>query len=90
MKTWESGDIAQAFLISALDGRKWSASHPARFNSGERTTPSPGTHCVGGWVGPRAGLDAVEQRNISCFCRESNPGRPARSPSLYRLNYGGF
>jgi hypothetical protein len=26
-------------------------------------------------------------REKSCFCRESNPGRPARSPSLYRLNY---
>jgi hypothetical protein len=25
-----------------------------RFTPGERT---PGTHCTGGWVGPRAGLD---------------------------------
>jgi hypothetical protein len=24
------------------------------FSTGERT---PGTHCTGGWVGPRAGLD---------------------------------
>jgi hypothetical protein len=22
-------------------------------------------HCIGGWVGPRAGLDAVNKRNIS-------------------------
>jgi hypothetical protein len=37
-------------------------------------------------VGPRDGLDAVEERKI-LPCRESNPGRPARSPSLYRLNH---
>jgi hypothetical protein len=44
----------------------------------------PGTHWIGGWVGPRAGLDAVEKRQIFPR-RESNPGRPAHSPSLYRL-----
>jgi hypothetical protein len=38
----------------------------------------PGTHGIRGWVGPRAGLDDVERRNISCPCRDSNPGRPAR------------
>jgi hypothetical protein len=37
-------------------------------------------------VGPRAGLDAVEQIKISFPCRESNPGRPTYSPSLYRLS----
>jgi hypothetical protein len=31
-----------------------------------------GTQCVEGWVGPRAGLDAVEKRK-SCSYRESNP-----------------
>jgi hypothetical protein len=31
-------------------------------------------------VGPRAGLDAMEERKISCPYREWNPGRPARSP----------
>jgi hypothetical protein len=35
-------------------------------------------------VGPRAGLNAVEKRKI-VPCREWNPGRPARIPSLYRL-----
>jgi hypothetical protein len=38
-------------------------------------------------VGPRAGLDAVEKRKISCPCQESNTGPLARSPSLYRLRY---
>jgi hypothetical protein len=45
------------------------------------------THWIGDWVSPRAGLKAVEKRKIFCFCRESNPGRPALSPSLYRLSY---
>jgi hypothetical protein len=40
-------------------------------------------------VGPRAGLDAVEKRKISCPCRESNPGSCALSPSVYQLSYGG-
>jgi hypothetical protein len=30
-------------------------------------------------------LDAVEKREISCPCQESNPGRPARNPSLNQL-----
>jgi hypothetical protein len=42
-------------LTSALDGGKWSASRPGRFTSRERV---PGTHWIGGWVGPRAVLDA--------------------------------
>jgi hypothetical protein len=24
----------------------------------------PGTHCVEGWIGPKAGLDAVARRDI--------------------------
>jgi hypothetical protein len=45
---------------------------------------TPGTHCIGGWMGLRAGLDV---------CRKSrptgirSPDRPARSESLYRLRY---
>jgi hypothetical protein len=41
-------------------------------------------------VGPRAGLDAVEKKKNQCLCRESNPGHPARSPSLRRLSYPNF
>jgi hypothetical protein len=43
-------------LNSALDGGEWSASRPVRFTFRER---APGTHWIGGWVGPRAVLDAV-------------------------------
>jgi hypothetical protein len=51
-----------------------------RFSPGERT---PGTHCTGGWVVPRAGLDTEIRRKILCLCRGLNPGRPVRSQTLY-------
>jgi hypothetical protein len=44
-----------------------------RFTPGERT---PGTHCTGGWVGPRAGLDTEAIGKILCPRRGSNPDRP--------------
>jgi hypothetical protein len=33
---------------------------------------APGTHWIGGWVGPRADWDATENRK-HCPCRKSNP-----------------
>jgi hypothetical protein len=57
-----------------------------RFTPGERTS---GTHWIGGWVGPRAGLDARARRKILCPCRGSKPDRPARSQTLYCLSYSG-
>jgi hypothetical protein len=36
-------------------------SHAGHFTSRERT---PGTHWIGGWVGPTAVLDAVLKRRI--------------------------
>jgi hypothetical protein len=57
-----------------LDGGEWSASRPGRtLPPGER---NPGTHWIGGWVGPRAGLDAGAIRKILCLCRGSNLDRP--------------
>jgi hypothetical protein len=40
----------------------------------------PGTHCTGGWVGPRAGLDTEVRGKILCTCRGSNPDRPVFQP----------
>ena len=40
-------------MASALDGGGWLTSCPGRLYPRER----PDTHCTGGWVGPRAGLD---------------------------------
>jgi hypothetical protein len=65
-----------AFLNSVLDGGEWSASHLGRFIPRER---APGSHWIGGWVGPRASLDAVVNGKIPSSCRDS----PAPSPALY-------
>jgi hypothetical protein len=52
----------------------------------------PGTHWIGGWVDPRAGLDDVEKKKfLSLPVLQLRPlGHPARSQSLYRLSYPGF
>jgi hypothetical protein len=54
---------------SALDGGEWLASRLGRFTPRER---APGTHWTGGWVEPRAVLDAVVKRKIPSPRRESN------------------
>jgi hypothetical protein len=46
---------------------------PAALCPGERT---PVTHCTGGWVGLRAGLDTEARGKILCLCRGSNPDCP--------------
>jgi hypothetical protein len=55
MKEYEGvGVEIHVFLISALVGGKWSTSFPGHFTPGER---APDTNWVGGWMGPRTGLD---------------------------------
>jgi hypothetical protein len=87
MKTYGGVDIKiHLFLASALAGGEWSASRPGRF--------TPGTHWIGSWVGPRAGLADVEKRKFLTLPGHElrlRPllGRPARSQSLYRLSYPG-
>jgi hypothetical protein len=51
MKTYGGGGggIALTFVTSALGGGEWPASRPGY-----------GTHLTGSWVGPIAGLVAVE------------------------------
>jgi hypothetical protein len=59
MKAYRGVDVqTHVFVTSALVGDGWSASRPGRFIPGEG---APGTHCIGGWVGPRAGLDHMER-----------------------------
>ena len=53
---------------------------PAALPSGKR----PGTHCIGGWLGPRAGLDGCGNSRPHW---DSIPGQPRLS--LYRLGYPG-
>jgi hypothetical protein len=54
----------------------WSASRPGRFTTREG---APAINSIGGWVGPRFDLGAVEKIKISCPRRGSKSGRPARS-----------
>jgi hypothetical protein len=68
-------------LISALDGGELSASRPGRSTPRER---DPVTHWIGGWVGPRAGLDMVSKRKIPTLRRESNPHHPIVQPVASR------
>jgi hypothetical protein len=58
--------------------------------SGQRHAPAalyprgkdPGTHCTGGWVGPRAGLNTEVRGKILCPFRGSNPDRPVVQPVI--------
>jgi hypothetical protein len=68
-------------LTSALDGDEWSASRRGSFTPRERAL---GTHWIGGWVGPRAVLDAVVKREIPSPRRESNPRTPTVQPVAQR------
>jgi len=50
------------------------------------TTPWPetlGTSWIGGWVGPTAGLVALEKITISRICGGSNPEPSSPQPSQY-------
>jgi len=58
------------YLTLSLDGGEWLASRPGRFTPREIAL---GTHWIGGWVGPKAGLDAVVRRKIPSPCWDSNP-----------------
>jgi hypothetical protein len=72
------------FLTWALAGGECSALRPGRCTPGERV---PGTHWIGGWVDPKAGLDGLEKRKFLTLLglELRHLGRPARSQSLYRL-----
>jgi hypothetical protein len=69
---WASDGIAPLFLTSAIDGGKWSALRFCRF--------IPGTHWIGGWVGPTASLDAEVQKILD---PTGNQTLTHRSPSPY-------
>jgi hypothetical protein len=61
MKAYGVVDVyIHIFLNSALVGGERSASRPGRFTPGERAPR------VGGWVGPKAGLDDA-QRSLVVF-----------------------
>jgi hypothetical protein len=69
------------YRSSVLVGGEWSASSPGSFTHA--------TQWIGGWVGPRAGLNDMENRKFLTLQRlEHRPlGRPVRNQSLCRLPY---
>jgi hypothetical protein len=67
--------------MKAYWGNVGIASRPSRFTPRGR---APGTHWIGGWVGPRAVLDAVVKRKIPSPRRESNPRIPIVQPVAQR------
>jgi hypothetical protein len=73
------GEELYLLLILSLCIRwgEWSTSRPGRFSPEERT---PGTHCTGGWVGHRAGLDTEARGKIFRVCRGSNLDRLVVQP----------
>jgi hypothetical protein len=73
-----SGGIDPRFLTSTLDGGTWSTSHPVLFISGIK---APNSHCIGGLVLLRAGLDTVEKNKPALA---GNPTLASRPPSLWR------
>jgi hypothetical protein len=83
---WRLGDrrySSYSFTTSALDGVSGQLHAPTALFPGERT---PGTHCTGGWVGPRPGLDTgVRGKNPLPLpgIEPRSPGRPVRSQTLY-------
>jgi hypothetical protein len=61
MVTSGSGGLAPPFLMTALDGGEWSTSCAGCFTGRER---APATNWMGGWVGLRVGLDAMEKKKM--------------------------
>jgi hypothetical protein len=60
MKAYGGVDVwIHNFLTPALIGGEWPPSRVGRFAPEGRT---PGTHCIGGWVGPRTGMENGEER----------------------------
>jgi len=64
-KALRHGDVLEEFEVQLyaffyLGTRwRWMVSFTGRFTPRER---APGTHWIGGWVGPKAGQDLVSKR----------------------------
>jgi hypothetical protein len=70
----ESGGIVPPFLTLELHGGEWPVSHPCHCSFSERVLSA---HWACGCVGPRASLDTIENRNITCLYQEMNPTHSA-------------
>jgi hypothetical protein len=81
---WGSGDKPQRILDLDTDGGEWSVSRTGRFTPREKARR---THWIGGWVSPRAGLDAVVERKFPARVGTRTPDHPDHSTALYRLSF---
>jgi hypothetical protein len=63
------GVVAQflSILILVLYGGKWSVVYPIHITPREIGSSNFQT---GGWIGPRAGLDVADKKEISYPCQE--------------------
>lgn len=52
----KNGGMAVPFVTLVLDRSQWSASRPCSSNPGDT---APFIRCMGRWMGPRVGLDAL-------------------------------
>jgi hypothetical protein len=65
MRTCRWVDLIHVFLTSTLLAGELPASRPGRFIARERIpVTGPVSHWMGGWVGPRTGLDDLERIKI--------------------------
>jgi hypothetical protein len=79
---WGSGSTAPLILWP-----RHSMEVSVQLHAPDRFTPmetAPDTHWIGGWVGPRAVLDAMVKRKIPSPRRESNPRTPIVQPVAQR------
>jgi hypothetical protein len=85
---WGSGCIDSHFLDLGNSWRWMVSFTPRSLYSREKAS---GTHCIGGWMDPKAGLDDTEKWKFFTLpgLELRLLGRPARSKSLYRLRYRG-
>ena len=71
-----------SFLISAIDGAKWSASNAGCYPPEERATR---IHRIVDCVSSLTLLDCVEMRKTFCSCLESNHGSYVVYPIAWSL-----
>ena len=77
-----SGCIDKLALYSLLHGNEWSGSRPDSYTPGQTAA---GTHWIGCWEGPRAGLVVLKNRTFCGFAANRTvSSSPNQRPSQYQ------